>query len=108
MRYQPVDPLGSLNADEKIKLLEKLESLCRAADARVTQVMAHLGGEYEVVLISRSDGVLAADVRPLVRLSVQVIAESGGRREMGSFGGGGRTGSAHFIVAGLLLYAHQA
>jgi TldD protein len=108
MRYQPVDPLASLDADAKIRLLEKLEQLCRAADPRVTQVMAHLGGEYEVVLISRSDGVLAADVRPLVRLSVQVIAESGGRREMGNAGGGGRTGYEHFSDDVLKSYAQQA
>src|SRR5260221_2263445 len=50
MRYQPVDPLGSLNADEKIKLLDQLVNLCRAADERVTNVMAHLRGEYEVAL----------------------------------------------------------
>jgi len=108
MRYQPVDPLASLDSEQKIKLLEKLEGLCRAADPRVTQVMAHLGGEYEVVLVSRSDGVLAADVRPLVRLSVQVIAEGGGRREMGFSGGGGRTDYAHFSDAVLTGYAQQA
>ena len=62
-------------------MLEKLEKMCRALDPRVTQVMANLGGEYEVVLVARSDGVTAADVRPLVRLSVQVIVEEGGRRE---------------------------
>ena len=107
-RYQPVDPLGSLNSDEKIKLLEKLETLCRAADPRVKQVIAHLGGEYEVVLISRSDGALAADVRPLVRLSVQVIAEAGGRREMGYSGGGGRTDYAHFTDEVLAGYGLQA
>src|SRR6187455_535129 len=61
MGYGPLDPLNSLNSDGKIKLLEKLERLCRERDPRVTQVMAHLGGEYEVVLISRADGVLAAD-----------------------------------------------
>ena len=108
MRYQPLDPVGSLSADEKIKLLEKLEGLCRALDPRVTQVMAHLGGEYEVVLISRSDGVLAADVRPLVRLSVQVIAQSGARREMGYAGGGGRSDYSHFTDATLQSYAQQA
>ena len=108
MRYQPVDPLASLDADRKIRLLEKLEGLCRAVDPRVTQVVAHLGGEYEVVLISRSDGVLAADVRPLVRLSVQVIAESGGWREMGNAGGGGRTGYEHFTDETLKAYAQQA
>ena len=70
-RYEPLDPLACRNADEKIGLLEKLDRLCRGLDPRITQVMAHLGGEYEVVLISRSDGALAADVRPLVRLSVR-------------------------------------
>ena len=70
--------------------------------------MASLGGEYEVVLISRSDGVLAADVRPLVRISVQVIAEANGRREMGFAGGGGRTDYSHFTDAALDGYARQA
>jgi TldD protein len=107
-RYAPLDPLASLDADRKIALLEKLERLCRALDPRVTQVMANLGGEYEVVLISRADGVLAADVRPLVRLSVQVIAEGGGRREMGFAGGGGRTDYSHFTDQVLKDYAQQA
>jgi TldD protein len=107
-RYEPLDPLASLGAEAKIGLLERLEGLCRALDPRVTQVMAHLGGEYEVVLISRADGKLAADVRPLVRLSVQVIAEGGGRREMGFSGGGGRTDYAHFSDAVLRSYAGQA
>jgi TldD protein len=107
-RYAPLDPLASLDADAKIAMLEKLEKMCRALDPRVTQVMAHLGGEYEVVLISRSDGVLAADVRPLVRLNVQVIAEGGGRREMGSAGGGGRTDYSHFTDAVLAGLAQQA
>ena len=89
-------------------MLEKLERMCRAQDARVAQVMAHLGGEYEVVLIARSDGLLAADVRPLVRLSVQVIAEQDGRRESGSAGGGGRTDYSHFTDAVLEEYAQQA
>ncbi len=107
-RYAALDPILSLDSDEKIKLLETLEKMCRALDPRVSQVMASLGGEYEVVLISRSDGVLAADVRPLVRLSVQVIAESGGRREMGAAGGGGRTDYSHFTDAVLKGYAQQA
>jgi TldD protein len=82
--------------------------MCRALDARIVQVMAHLGGEYEVVLVSRSDGVLAADVRPLVRLSVQVIAEQDGRRETGSSGGGGRTDYSHFTDEVLKDYAERA
>jgi TldD protein len=107
-RYQPLDPLASLGAEAKVAMLEKLERMCRALDARITQVMAHLGGEYEVVLVSRSDGVLAADVRPLVRLSVQVIAEKDGRRESGSSGGGGRTDYSHFTDEVLKDYAQRA
>ena len=108
IRYEPLDPLASLPSEAKVAMLEKLERLCRAADPRVVQVMAHLGGEYEVVLIARSDGLLAADVRPLVRLSVQVIAEHDGRRESGSAGGGGRTDYAHFTDAVLEETARQA
>src|SRR5260221_12523972 len=85
-----------------------MERKCRARDPRVTQVMASLGGESEVVLIARADGELAADVRPLVRLSVQVIAEQNGRRESGSAGGGGRTDYSHFTDPGLDQYAEQA
>jgi len=107
-RYAPVDPLQSLPSEAKVAMLERLEKMCRAIDPRVTQVMASLGGEYEVVLVARSDGVLAADVRPLVRCSVQVIAEQDGRRESGSSGGGGRTDYAMFTDARLAGYAEQA
>ena len=107
-RYAPVDPLASLASRAKVALLERVEQRCRALDPRITQVMAHLGGEYEVVLIARADGVMAADVRPLVRLSVQVIAEQDGRRESGSSGGGGRTDYAHFTDAVIDDYARRA
>jgi TldD protein len=106
--YRPVDPLVSLEDARKVKLLERLESLCRARDPRVIQVMASLAAEYEVVLVARSDGVLAADVRPLVRMSVQVIAEANGRREQGSSGGGGRSDYAHFTDEVLKSYADKA
>jgi len=106
--YKEVDPIGSLDSKQKVALLERLEKKCRALDPRVTQVMASLGGEYEVVLIARADGGIAADVRPLVRLSVQVIAEQNGRRESGSGGGGGRTDYSHFTDAMLDQYAGQA
>ena len=77
-------------------LLERVEKMARAKDPRVVQVMAGLAGEYDVVLVARADGTLAADVRPLVRLSVTVIAEQNGRREVGSGGGGGRFGFGYF------------
>jgi TldD protein len=106
--YRAIDPTASLDAADKVALLEKLERKCRALDPRVTQVMASLGGEYDVVLIARGDGGIAADVRPLVRLSVQVIAEQNGRRETGSAGGGGRGDYSHFTEARLDEYARHA
>ncbi len=106
--YAAIDPIASLPSEAKVALLEKIERKCRALDPRINQVMASLGGEYEVVLIARADGQLAADVRPLVRLSVQVIAESNGRRETGSGGGGGRTDFSHFTDDVLDSYAKQA
>ncbi|MGQ0523229.1 MAG: metalloprotease TldD [Betaproteobacteria bacterium] len=106
--YAQHDPLASLNDQDKVALLERLERLARARDARVTQVMAWLAGEYEVVLVARSDGVIAADVRPLVRLSLQVIVEQDGRREQGSSGGGGRFDYGYFTAAVLEDYAQKA
>jgi len=106
--YLPHDPITSLDAPSKVALLERLESYARAIDPRVKQVMASLAGEYEVVLVARSDGAMAADVRPLVRLSVQVIAEEDGRREQGSAGGGGRFDYAWFSDEVLRDYARKA
>ena len=106
--YLPHDPLSSLDATEKVRLLERIERIARAKDPRVVQVMAGLAGEYDVVLVVRSDGVLAADIRPLVRLSVTVIAEQNGRREMGSSGGGGRYSYAYFTEEILETYASEA
>jgi len=106
--YAPQDPLASLGAPEKVALLERLERIARSLDPRVTQVMASLAGEYEVVMVARSDGVQAADVRPLVRLSLQVIVEADGRREQGGAGGGGRFDYAYFTDAVLNDYAQKA
>ncbi len=106
--YLPNDPIGSLDATQKVRLLERIERIARAKDPRVVQVMAGLAGEYDVVLVARGDGVIAADVRPLVRVSVTVIAEQNGRREMGSSGGGGRYGYEYFSEQLLEQYASEA
>ena len=106
--YLPDDPLASLDATAKVKLLERIEQMARSRDPRITQVMAGLAGEYDVVLVARSDGALAADVRPLVRVSVTVIAEQNGRREVGSSGGGGRYNYGYFSDALLEKYATEA
>ena len=106
--YNGVDPIGTLDSTAKVKLLEKTEQLARKKDPRVKQVMAGLASEWDVVMVARADGTLAADVRPLVRLSVTVIAEQNGRREMGSGGGGGRFGLAYFDDARIEEYVNDA
>jgi TldD protein len=106
--YVPQDPIASLSADAKIQLLERLERFAKQSDPRVSQVMASIAGEYDVVMVARSDGLMAADVRPLVRISVQVIAEQNGRREQGSSGGGGRFDFTYFTDAVLQDYAQKA
>jgi TldD protein len=88
--YPVVDPLTSMEDRDKVELLADLDRRTRALDPRITQVIASLAGVYEVMLVQGSDGTLAADVRPLVRLNVSVIMESDGRREQGYAGGGGR------------------
>ncbi len=106
--YSGLDPIASLGSADKVALLEKVERLARARDPRVAQVMAGLAAEYDVVLVARADGTLAADVRPLVRLSVTVITEHKGRRETGSAGGGGRFGFGYFDDALIGQYVDEA
>ena len=110
--YGPLDPIASLDSTQKVALLERVERMARAKDPRIKQVMASLAGEYDVVLIARADGTRAADVRPLVRLSVTVIAEQtvdgAVRRETGSSGGGGRSGYGYFDDAVIRSYVDDA
>jgi len=94
--YGAADPIVGLDSAAKVALLERVEKLARARDPRIVQVMAGLAAEHDVVLVARSDGLIAADVRPLVRLSVTVIAEADGRREQGTSGGGGRFDFGYF------------
>ncbi|OON39240.1 metalloprotease TldD [Izhakiella australiensis] len=96
--YTAQDPLQSLSREEKIALLHRVDKAARAADSRVQEVSASLSGVYEQVLVAATDGTLAADVRPLVRLSVSVQVEENGKRERGSSGGGGRTGYEFFLA----------
>jgi TldD protein len=106
--YQGLDPIATLDSTAKVQLLERAEKKARAKDPRVVQVMAGLASEYDVVMIARADGTLAADIRPLVRLSITVIAEQNGRREMGTGGGGGRFGFAYFDEARIDEYVNDA
>jgi TldD protein len=107
--YSAVDPLTTLDDAEKVELLQTVDRMTRAMDPRVTQVMASLAAVHEMVLVCASDGTLAADVRPLIRLNVSVIVEQKGRREQGSSGGGGRHGYSYFLEGDRAIgYAREA
>jgi TldD protein len=106
--YRSDDPLASLDDTSKVKLLERLEGFARAEDPRVTQVMASISGSWEVIMVMRSDGHRAADIRPLARVSLTVIMEDKGNREQGSAGGGGRFDYAYFDDDRLREYARAA
>ncbi|PSH42764.1 metalloprotease TldD [Yersinia pseudotuberculosis] len=95
--YPLLDPLQSLSREDKIALLHRVDKVARAADKRVQEVIASLTGVYEQILVAATDGTLAADVRPLVRLSVSVLVEDNGKRERGACGGGGRFGYDYFL-----------
>ncbi len=89
-RYEALDPLPGWSSEMKVALLRDMDRLARSVDPAVKEVTVSLSGEQDVVLVAATDGTLAADVRPLIRFSISVIAERDGRRERGSAGGGGR------------------
>ena len=107
--YLPIDPLETCAAEDKVRLLQQVDAEARRQDPRVKQVMVSLAGVHDVMLVAAGDGTLAADVRPLVRLNVSVIAEHDGRREQGTSGGGGRVSYGYFLERGRALeYAREA
>ena len=106
--YANLDPISEMDSSEKIRLLEKIEQLARSVDHRVIQVVANLAAVHDTVLVVRVDGVAAYDVRPLIRLSLQVIVEESGRKEQGSYGGGGRFSYDYFSEERLREYAKHA
>jgi TldD protein len=95
--YAAADPMLSMGAAEKVDLLRQIDTYTRSKDSRISQVIVSLAGSHETILVAATDGTFAADVRPLVRLNVTVIAEHKGRREQGSDGGGGRINYSELI-----------
>ena len=97
-QYYPFgNPLKSLADQQKIDLLQKVDSETRKLDSRIEEVIVSLIGAHESILVANQDGSLAADIRPLVRMNVTVIVEENGHREQGSMGGGGRSDYSYFI-----------
>jgi len=95
--YSDKDPLNSVTTEEKINLLKQLDQTARQKDPRVKQVMIGLTGSQSTILVANSDGILSGDVRPLIRLNINVIVEEDGRIEKGGSGGGGRFGYEYFL-----------
>jgi len=95
--YSDRDPLLSLAETEKIELLRRIDQEARRLDPRVEQVIVSLVGAHDVIMVAGQDGSLHADIRPLVRLNVSVIVQHQGRREQGSYGGGGRKDYRYFL-----------
>lgn len=96
--YLPNNPLPSKPDEDKVAFLQKLDKMARDRDSRVEQVTVSLAAVYDVMLVAASDGTLAADIRPLVRVNCSVVVEENGRREQGSSGGGGRYSYAELLV----------
>ena len=96
--YTDTNPLGEVDFEAKVALLADIDAYARSRDPMVHQVTVSLAGEWQAVQILRADGTRAADIRPLVRLSVSIVAARGDRMETGSYGVGGRTGYAAYIT----------
>jgi TldD protein len=107
--YPLTDPTLSISDEQKTALLTQLEEATRALDTRVEQVMISMSSSQDLILVAGSDGTLAADIRPLVRLNVSVILEENGRREQGYSGGGARADLDYFLNGDLPIeYAREA
>ena len=107
-RFPAHNPVSRTDADEKIKMLHEIDRIARAADSRVENVIANLTAAFDIVLILRADGVVAADIRPMVRIGAAAIVRDGGRRESGHGGGGARADCGFFDGATLRKIAEDA
>ncbi len=107
--YPAQDPTSSISDAEKTALLNEVNAATRDLDSRVEQVIISLASSQDLVLLAASDGTLAADIRPLIRLNVSVILEHEGRREQGYAGGGARTDLNYFLQGDIPMeYAREA
>ncbi|EHH1225784.1 metalloprotease TldD [Vibrio vulnificus] len=95
--YAAVNPLAEWEKQQKTELLKSLDAYIRTKEPLIKEVSISLSGVHEQMLVAATDGTYAGDIRPLVRLSISVLAEKGERRERGSSGGGGRFGYDFFI-----------
>jgi TldD protein len=95
--YPQSDPTTSIDDAQKTTLLLEIDAATRALDSRVEQVIVSMASSQDLVLVAASDGTMAADVRPLIRLNISVILEQNGQREQGYAGGGARADLHYFL-----------
>ena len=103
--YGDENPIGEPSFEAKVSLLREIDDYVRGAEERVVQCTVSLAANWQVVEILRADGRLARDVRPLVRVGINVVVERDGRRESGSHGMGGRQGFGEFVAEGRWKHA---
>lgn len=96
--YSDINPLQEVPFETKIALLQSVDAYLRQKDPRVKQVTVSLSGTWQAVSIIRPDGAMTDDIRPLVRLNVNVVVEQNGRMESGSHGAGERGGYAPYLL----------
>ncbi len=89
-RYSTDDPTSEGSSSDRVELLRTIDAYIRSLDTRISQVSVNLSASHDIILVAASDGALAGDIRPLVRLDIRVLMEQGQRREQGFAGGGGR------------------
>jgi len=92
--YPAPDPITACPTEIKVALLQYIERKARALDERVTQVIAQLEVNQSVMMVMRHDGRLAADIRPMVRITLNVYVTQGKRTESSNGSLGGRTALA--------------
>jgi len=88
--YADDNPIDGEAFARKVALLEEIDAYVRGKEPKARQVSISLAASWQVIEIIRSGGWRAADVRPLVRLNVNVVCADGTRLEAGGAGSGRR------------------
>ena len=106
--YSANNPVDSISDATKVKMLQMIDQFARQADPRICQVIATLASSYQMILIANTEGRLVGDLRPLIRLSIAVVAKMNHRTETGNSGGGARRNYDFFTQEKIEQYTHRA
>jgi len=83
-------------AADKLAVIRRADTAARAHHPSITRVDITLVDETKRVLIATSEGRLAGDVQPLIRINIVCLSEVDGSRQTARSGGGGRFGMEYF------------